>query len=124
MKTRVVIAFVFGFAGAELLHIWREKAGQHVAPLRPYALVMVDIGHAIPELVGNGVYWFDGSFEDARQLNDIVKVLQPNLMVSVMKVKGIPDIAIINAQHSIFGNGEMLLREVEEKLTVLAPANN
>lgn len=119
-----VVVFACGFAGSELLHIWREAAEKRATAPRPFVQVLDDVEHAIPQLVGSGVYWFDGSLEDARQIRDIIEALQPSLSVSVMKIEGLPDVAVINAQHSIFGNGGMLLREVEKKLTTIAPANN
>jgi hypothetical protein len=119
-----VIVFVCGFAGAQFFDIWRERVEQRSTPPRPYGLVMEDIDHAIPQLVGGGVYWFYGSLEDARQLRDIVKALQPSLNIAVMKIERVREVAIINTQHTIFGNGGMLLREVEEKLTAIAPASN
>lgn len=117
-----VVAFVCGFAGAELLHIWREKSEQRVVQARPYTQVMQDVDLAIPQLVEGGVYWFDGSIEDAQQLKDVAKALEPSMKIAVMKVEGVREIAIINTQHAIFGNGGMLLREVEQKLFLLAPA--
>lgn len=116
-----VIVFICGFVFAESFHAWREAAEQRTTPPRPHALVMEDVDHAIPQLVEGGVYWFDGSLEDARQISDIVKVLQPNLKIAVMKIEGIQETAIINNQHAIFGNGGMLLRDVEQTLLQLAP---
>lgn len=115
-----VIVFLFGFAVAQLFELWSEASERRTTAPRLFEQVLDDVNHAIPQLVGAGVYWFDGSLEDARQIRDVVKVLQPNLSVSVMKIDGIPDVAIINTQHAIFGNGGMLLREVEKKLLYLS----
>lgn len=122
MRTSVttVIVFLLGFAVAQFFELWREKLVQRTVPPRQYALVMKDVSHALPQLVGAGVYWFDGSLEDARQIKDVIEVLQPSLSVSVMKVEGLRDVAVINTQHSIFENGGMLLREVEKKLLQLS----
>jgi hypothetical protein len=116
-----VIVFICGLVCAETFHAWREAAGRRTTPPRLYALGMDDIIHAIPQLVGAGVYWFDGSLEDARQIKDVIDVLQPSFRVSVMKIDGVPDLAIINAQHTIFENGGVPLHEVEQKLLQLAP---
>lgn len=117
----IVVAFVCGFAGAELFHIWSETPEQRPAPPRPFAQVLDDVEHAIPQLVGVGVYWFDGSPEDARQIKDIVELIQPDLNTAIMKIEGVSDVAVINSRHAIFRNGEMLLREAEQKLLQLAP---
>ena len=111
------IAAFCGAAAMFAWFTWIKWKTERETPVRSSEMVLADVEQARSGLHAEGVYWFTGSREDARQLEGIIEILEPSLRPFYLTVEGFDGFALVSAQHPDFDNGWMSLRSVEQTLS-------
>lgn len=114
---RLSLAALCGAAAMFAWFTWIEWKSERETLVRSSDMVLADVEQARAELHAEGVYWFTGSREDARQLEGIIELLEPSLSPFYLAVEGFDGFALVSAQHPDFDNGWMSLRGVEQTLS-------
>lgn len=117
----VLLVMAFGAVAMFSWFTWIESTSKRETPVRSSDMVLSDVEHARAELHAEGVYWFTGSREDARQLEGIIELLEPSLNPFYLTVEGFDGFALVSAQHPDFDNGWMSLWETEQILMERRP---
>lgn len=113
---QLFVAALCGAAAMFAWFTWIEWKSERETPVRSSDTVLVDVEQARAGLHAEGVYWFTGSREDARQLEGIIDLLEPSLRPFYLTVEGFDGFALVSTRHPDYDNGWMSLRETERTL--------
>lgn len=117
-----LFAALLGAAAMFAWFTWIECKSEREIPVRSSDLVLADVEQARAELRAEGVYWFTGSREDARQLEGIIGLLEPSLRPFYLAIEGFDGFALVSARHPNFDSGWMSVRNAEAILRNQIPS--